>query len=209
MYKIRPALMRDVEEIAQIHVSCWTECYPFLPDGLHVLRGVDQRRQLWADRVGCNQGGIALVLEVGGRVSGFSYTMESNDTDLPEADAELHACYFRPEARRTTAGPQMMLEMIDHAEASGWSSVAVWAWLENPVRRTYAALGLLPVVKRLRVIEGFAAPEVGYLCSDLADLRGRLIRMINSLERRGGASRNSQFAPSRLRPIEIRSGKDQ
>ncbi|WP_321832290.1 GNAT family N-acetyltransferase [Thalassovita sp.] len=208
MYKIRPASMRDVEGIAQIHVNCWTECYPYLPKGLHKLRGVEHRRMHWRKRIADHNDGIVLALEIDGEVKGFSYTMRNNDPDMPLAEAELHACYFLPEARRSSAGPQMMIEMIDHAHKFGWESICVWAWVKNPVRRTYAALGLEPLVHRERVIGKFSAKEVGYLCLDLGKLSEKLEANAILIERRGGASRSLQFRPARLRPIEIRNGID-
>ncbi|MBR9651892.1 GNAT family N-acetyltransferase [Thalassovita aquimarina] len=199
--------MQDVEAIASVHVACWAECYPFLPLGLHEKRGILERAEQWRRRIVDPGLSCTYVLEDAGRIVGFSHVMDNRDTDIA-AQAELHACYFLPEYRRLPAGPQMMLRLLDHVDTIGWTSFCLWAWLQNPVRRTYGALGLHPEVRRDRVIEGYSAPEIGYVCNDIPAVRRRLERNVIQLERRGGASRNQRYCSDRLRPIALRNGID-
>ncbi|SPJ27649.1 GNAT family N-acetyltransferase [Falsiruegeria mediterranea] len=209
MYNIRPAAIQDVDSIARIHVACWGECYPYLPLGLHEMRGLGYRQQQWGAELSTGGVGGTLVLLDGDRVVGFSHVQPNNDRDIPEADIELHACYFLPEYRRSLAGPQMLQRMVGMVLSQGWLSCCLWAWSKNPVRRTYGALGFKPVVRRDRTIGDFCAPEVGYLCQDLPVLNERLSKSLNRLSRRDVQTRNQQYSKDRFRPIALRSGKGQ
>ncbi len=207
MYSIRQAVMQDASTIADIHHSCWQECYPYLPKGLHDLRDREVRFNQWLKRLEGSGDFQTNVLEVSGAVAGFAHVKANDDDAIPEADAELHACYFRPHLRRSSAGPAMMKQMLLWTREQGMTACSVWAWRQNPIRRTYGALGLEIACKRDRQIAGFRAPEVGYLCRDIPSLIQTLEKMISQLDARGGQARSRQFAPSRLSPIEIRDGK--
>ncbi len=207
MYNIRKADVQDIPLIAKIHVECWTECYPYLPAGLHALRDYSSRLSLWEERVQRRSEGQTFVLETCSVVRGFGHVMQNDDVAIREAPMELHACYFVPEVRRGPAGPEMMLTMIDWVIDQGDTAFCVWAWERNPIRRTYGALGLEPVIRRKRQIEGFTAPEVGYLCSDLTAIRKKLFAMIEQLSERGGQARSQQYDPTRLRLMLKHSDK--
>lgn len=194
MYKIRKAFPQDVDDIAKIHVECWRECYPFLPEKLHQIRSVSVRSQQWCERLsGVEPEGVTRVLLDEGHVVGFGHAMPNGDPDLPDIDYELHACYFLPQYRRLSSGPQMMLEMIDASLSLGAKSFCVWAWRDNPIRLTYSSLGLQPRIRRDRNIEGYCAPEVGYVSKDIDLTRKKLNTMIISLKRRRASSGNQQF----------------
>lgn len=207
MYNIRNAIMQDASSISAIHHQCWKECYPYLPQGLHDLRGKDFRMRQWATTLGSSGKHATFVLEAARGILGFSHVKENTDPGIPEAHAELHACYFDLSIRRSSAGPSMMRHMLQWVVENEMKNCSVWAWEKNPVRRTYGALGLEIVCKRNRVIEGFSAPEVGYLCRDIPALTKKLDSMITQLDARGGRERSRQFEPSRLSPTEIRGGK--
>lgn len=207
MYNIRKATKQDASTIAAIHHRCWKECYPYLPKELHALRGVDVRMRQWENTLGSSGKHGTFVLEIDCRVLGFAHVKENADPAIPDAQAELHACYFDPCVRRSSAGPAMMRQMLRWAIENDMKSCSIWAWEKNPVRRTYGALGLEIICRRNRVIEGFAAPEVGYLCRDATALTKKLDLMITQVDARGGQERSQQFEPSRLSPTEIRDGK--
>lgn len=207
MYKIRSAFIQDVDSIARIHVSCWGECYPYLPVGLHEMRGLEYRQRQWAAELSTSGASGTLVLLDGDVVVGFSHVKRNTDKDIPEADIELHACYFLPEYRRSFAGPQMLQRMVGTVISQNWSSCCLWAWSKNPVRRTYGALGFKPVVRRDRMIGEFSAPEVGYLCQDLPALNERLSKNLSRLSQRDVQTRNQQYSTDRFRPIALRSGR--
>ena len=206
MYRIRNATLQDARAISEVHVQCWRECYPFLPDGLHQARSVQVRFDQWVARLRGDAAHYTLVLEDAGRVVGFGCAVPSRDEDLPDADWELHACYFLPEYRRMAAGPEMMRKLIEGAEEQGARSVCVWVWEDNPLRITYGQLGLRPEVRRNRELCGYEIPEIGYLCKDLKRLSAKLEVMSSALARRGGASQSLQFDQARLRPIDLRNG---
>jgi GNAT superfamily N-acetyltransferase len=205
MYNIRPASIRDVDEIARIHVSCWTECYPYLPCEMHRIRGVEYRRNQWETKLSNPGDHMTWVLCDASGLAGFSHIQRNTDLDIPLGGVELHACYFLPRLRRSLAGPSMMQEMLRYARYEGHTGCSIWAWEANPLRRTYSALGFLPLARRMRTIGGTKAPEVGYYCGDLDRLEERLVRSIKSLGQRDVQTRNLQYSPDRFHPIALRS----
>ncbi|WP_404932673.1 GNAT family N-acetyltransferase [Phaeobacter gallaeciensis] len=205
MYNIRPASIHHVDGIARVHVACWTECYPYLPSEMHRIRGIDYRRKQWQTKLSSPGMHMTWILSDASGIAGFSHIQLNMDPDLPVGGVELHACYFLPRLRRGLAGPNMMQEMLQYARSEGHASCSIWAWDSNPLRRTYNALGFLPLVRRMRVIGGAMAPEVGYHCDDLDRLERRLVRSIKSLGQRDVQTRNLQYSPDRFRPTALRS----
>ena len=201
MYSIEVARPQNVLEIAKVHVECWGECYTFLPDGLHAARTVGVRVKQWRERIERPDGSQTLTLRDHGTVVGFSHIAINGDADMAGICAELHACYLLPKYRGTRAGPEIMLRMLKHAEQMGWTSFSVWAWRKNPIRRTYAALGLEKCIERDREICGFRVPEVGYIHRDIPGIKGILQRNITLLKKRDDGMRN----PRRLTTHRLRS----
>ncbi|UWQ29897.1 GNAT family N-acetyltransferase [Leisingera sp. M523] len=197
MYSIRFACADDAAGIAKVHVQCWEECYPFLPQGLRRARNLSVRVEQWKHRLAQPAEGLTWVLEDEGRIVGFAHLAPNSDPEIPEAAADLHACYFLPEYRGSTAGPEMMAEMLRASLTLGWKTFCIWAWRENPIRITYRALGLLPVVRRSRELCGFSAPEVGYFHPDASAMIRKLENMAIQIERRGGETRSSRRFASR------------
>ncbi|UWR40229.1 GNAT family N-acetyltransferase [Phaeobacter inhibens] len=200
MYSIRIARAVDAEEIARVHVQCWEECYPFLPAEIRQARNLDSRLSLWMRRLGCKDIARTWVLEDAGCIVGFAHLVPNTDPEIPAADAELHACYFLPEYRGTTAGPKMMSVMLRYALSNGWGTFCIWAWRDNPIRITYRALGLTPVVRRDRELCGYSAPEVGYYHADATAMIEKLDNMVTQIELRGDGRRSLRRFAVRHRP---------
>lgn len=190
MYSVEVAHPESVWEIAKVHVDCWRECYTFLPEGLHAARAIEVRARQWQDRIENPNGSLTLNLLDRGIVVGFAHIAKNGDADMVGICAELHACYLVPQYRGTRAGPEMMLRMLDHAQEMSWESFSVWAWKKNPIRRTYAALGLKKVIEREREICGYRAPEVGYVHRDIHEIKEVLKRSITSLQKRDDGTRS-------------------
>lgn len=207
MYNIRVANWQDATAIASVHVACWRECYVYLPRGLVERRNFEARLVQWEERLLYTGQTLTLVLEQAGRVVGFGHVKRNDDSGMKQAQAELHACYFLPEMRGGSAGPAMMLRMVEWVAEQGFSTCGVWAWKQNPIRRTYAALGLEIVSRRDRVIDEFEAKEVGYLCRDLGKLMVKLRRMIIQTEARALRVKNQRSCRDRLIRILSHSGR--
>ncbi|EBA18374.1 acetyltransferase, putative [Roseobacter sp. SK209-2-6] len=192
MYIIELAKPRDAHCIAKIHVSCWQECYSFLPRGLHEARNEAVRSNQWTSRLNHQVESKTLVLRDAGIIAGFAHITKNGDKDMPGIAAELHACYLLPGYRGTLAGPQMMLEMLNCAKDEGWDSFSVWAWKRNPIRRTYEALGLKRKIMRDREICGYFVPEVGYCQTDISETEGKLLKNLTHQKRRAYEKRSRQ-----------------
>lgn len=211
MYDIRRATLDDAQEIAKIHVECWEECYSYLPGRMVKQRNYRFRLDQWLKTLGREVNGreTTLVLTERGFVVGFAHAKVNVDPDMPQAKSEFHACYFRQEFRRTAAGPMMLAALIRWSLAEQLTPFCVWTWKQNPIRCTYRALGLTPLVHRERTIGESRAWEVGFIADDVERCALRVDRMISRVAYRAGAS-ESQLLPRRQTyPTVLRADKDQ
>lgn len=202
MYSMVIATSQHVSAIATIHHQCWTECYQFLPPEIHEARGPEFRKSQWQALLSePSPDHFTIALLHGGQVVGFGHVKCNTDPDIPEAKAELHACYFLPAHRRQHIGPEMLLKLIRTSENRGWDTFCVWAWKQNPIGRTYGALGMQRRISRDRVIDKQAAPEIGYFCGQVDLLKAKLQRMATRLASRDAPPRNQRYSPNRRRLI--------
>lgn len=209
MYSIREAQPYDVDRISQIHVSCWRECYPFMPIAVHRARGIDARRAQWQAQIAASdKNSWTLVLECDGVVVGFSHTCPNRDVDLPNPDYELHACYFETAHRGTDAGAMMLREMVDRIDQADGKSFLVWVFAKNPMRITYRAAGLQPMIRRDRMVAGYAIPEIGLGCLSVPAFLQKLDRYLAMRSRQTNDAFGSRPRfPDRFDRIGARIGK--
>mgnify|MGYP000008414173 CR=1 FL=1 len=198
MIAIRFAKKDDVSKVSEIHAFCWRETYSFMPEAVLRSRNQEFRRLQWLNWFESRSRDEALfVLEADDDIVGFCFCCPNRD-DAITGSGEMHAAYVLPKYRGREVGPLMMLTMLDFMEAHGLTPPALWAFKNNPIRLWYAQLGWRSEVKRDRVIENVAIPEVGYVCDDCRTLRARLTRLIS---RYGGETALKQTQP-RFRTLQ-------
>lgn len=105
MIEMRSANLEDASDIARIHVSCWRDVYPFMPEEVHTARGYEMRLKQWTELLSNpNPNTQILVVDDEGTTIGFTMVKENEDPAIPEARGELHAAYFLPEYRGMPSG---------------------------------------------------------------------------------------------------------
>ena len=116
---IRAAVVSDVDDIAEIHVTCWREVYSFMPQSVHELRGPRYRRDQWQRWFRERPEGEALfVLESGRRVVGFAVAKPNTDPAI-DVPGEFHACYIISDYRGGESGPLSMMALAQFLKRLG------------------------------------------------------------------------------------------
>jgi ribosomal protein S18 acetylase RimI-like enzyme len=145
---IRAARMKDIPEIAAVHVRSWQAAYRgLLPqaylDGLDPSQRIGQwERSLsaadWSD-------GGTLVADAGGRLPGFVSYGPARDDDADSRRAgEIYAIYLVPAAWDEGIGRQLMAAALDRLGEAGFDQVTLWVLDSNArARRFYEAGGWL------------------------------------------------------------------
>lgn len=179
--QLRNSKTADIDKIAEIHVSCWRECYnSFMPNQVLESRNFSYRQDQWRSWFS-HQPDNELLLSVvneAGEVVGFTIAKPNHDKAI-DARGELHAAYVLKAYRGGVTGPQIMLSLIRFLKRAGNWPACVWAWRENPMRRVYTGLGWKPVIERERDIAGVKIPEIGYISPPYEVLVPRLEKMKN------------------------------
>lgn len=172
MIKMRSAHLDDAAAIAQIHVSCWRDVYPFMPEEVHAARGYEFRLEQWIRTLKeQNPNQQILVIEDDNEIIGFTMVKENDDPAIADARGELHAAYFLPQYRGHAIGIHALNRMIHFLWSRDLWPVCLWAFRDNPVREKYEKAGWTPVVHRDRDVAGTLIPEVGYtLSNEMAEI---------------------------------------
>ncbi len=172
MIDMKTARLEDAEAIARIHVSCWRDVYPFMPEDVHAARGFDYRLRQWTELLSTSDPNRQiLIINDDGTTIGFTMVKENDDPAIPEARGELHAAYFLPQYRGHAIGIHALNRMIHFLWSRDLWPVCLWAFRDNPVREKYEKAGWTPVVHRERDVAGFMIPEVGYtLANEMAEV---------------------------------------
>ncbi|HYD98019.1 MAG TPA: hypothetical protein VEH84_01430, partial [Alphaproteobacteria bacterium] len=169
---VRPATAADLPDVVDIHVGCWVEVYtPFMPESALASRGRDFRQAQW-EAWFQSPAGALFVLELDGRVEGFTHIVENEDTEVPAA-VDFKATYIRPAGRGGIACPLLLHHATAWAAGRGLESAVLWAFRDNGTRVLHTRVGWEPAINRDRPIAGYPIPEIGYLHGSTSALRQR------------------------------------
>jgi GNAT superfamily N-acetyltransferase len=143
---IRPALMEDVPQIANVHVRSWQGAYQGLLSDAY-LDSLDpaQRVGVWTQRLSetdWSYGGT-LVAEAGGNLLGFASYGPARDGDAdPKRVGEILAIYILPAAWGKGTGKQLMGAALGRLIEAGFGQPTLWVLDSNArARRFYEAGG--------------------------------------------------------------------
>ncbi len=147
--EIRPAVVEDAAQIAEVHVRSWQGAYRgLIPqdylDGLDPARWAEWRtrkiRQVdWA-RGGC------LVAAAATGLVGFADFGPTRDADQDSAlIGEVMAIYVAPDAWGAGCGRELMTTALGHLAHAGYRQVTLWVLDTNArARRFYELAGFEP-----------------------------------------------------------------
>jgi L-amino acid N-acyltransferase YncA len=123
---VRPAELRDVDSIADIHVRAWEHYYTgILPDEVIKERTPEVRRRSWREKLSnLPPGEIVLVAEVDGDVVGFVGGVPSwYDDQDPKRVINLNVIYLDPERQGKGVGAALYDAFARRAVEMGYEEV--------------------------------------------------------------------------------------
>lgn len=136
--RIREALPRDAEAIADIHVRSWQTAYrgqltdDYL-DSLSVEERLEQHRRA-LEAPGEHR---TWVAEERGRVVGFAVTGPSQDADADERTGELYALYLDPERFGRGIGKRLLERAVEDLRDRGFRTATLWVLGSNEAGRRF------------------------------------------------------------------------
>jgi ribosomal protein S18 acetylase RimI-like enzyme len=166
--QIRPAVVEDAAQIADVHVRSWQGAYRGLmpQDYLDALDPA-QRAEMWArvtSRVGGTRSGV-LVAEDEAVVRAFvSFGPTRDEGEDPDRIAEISAIYAAPGAWGTGCGRDLMSAALEALAAAAYQQVTLWVLDGNArARRFYEAAGFsFDGAEQVDERDGFALNELRY-----------------------------------------------
>ncbi len=145
--RIREAVPKDAEAIANVHVRAWQDAYrgqltdEYL-DALTVEDRLEQhRRTLEQPRPDWR----TWVADEGGRIVGFAVTGSSEDADADARTAEVYAIYLEPDRVGTGLGRRLFEHALSDVRDRGFAVATLWVLETNErARRFYELAGWKP-----------------------------------------------------------------
>ncbi|GAB2178302.1 N-acetyltransferase family protein [Dongia sp. agr-C8] len=177
-YLIRPAVLDDALEIAEIHYLGWKSAYAGVVDEKQIeAKQPEQRLDYWKHKM---QDGQNLVLvgqqEPDGPILGFIYggpVLDHTITrkipgqpKLSDFDCEINIVHIRHAVQGKGLGRALIAAIAHHWQVGGRRAPMLWAFRDNDYRKLYDKLG--GTVFAEGVDEG--APDVAYGWRDLNQL---------------------------------------
>jgi GNAT superfamily N-acetyltransferase len=141
--RVRAALPGDARAVALVHVASWRAAYRgLLPDDYLAGLSVEGRQRQWAGILTRPSPGHVDVVELGGRIVGFTHVGPSGDADAPPATAELYTIYLHPDMWGRGHGRALMEAALDRLSRNGYGTVTLWMLSTNDrARRFYLRQG--------------------------------------------------------------------
>ena len=130
---IRPATLKDVQQIAEIHVASWQAAYPgLLPQKLLDNLSAEPRANWWRQAIAQN-GRIKILVatDEADNIQGFAAYSPSRDDDATEDTAEIQAIYLAPTAWGKGYGRVLMNRALEDIQAQGFTEVTLWVLKGN------------------------------------------------------------------------------
>lgn len=166
--QIRPAVVEDAAQIADVHVRSWQGAYRGLMPQDY-LDGLDpvQRAEMWVritSRVDGTRSGV-LVAEDGGVVRAFvSFGPTRDEGEDRDRTAEISAIYAAPGAWGTGCGRGLMSAALETLATAGYQQATLWVLDGNArARRFYEVAGFhSDGAEQVDQRDGFALNELRY-----------------------------------------------
>ncbi|MBD2460209.1 GNAT family N-acetyltransferase [Oscillatoria sp. FACHB-1407] len=172
---IRPATPDDIAAIARVHVDAWRTTYRgIVPDRYLEEMSYKKSEARWQQwfTITANFHHIVVALNASDEVIGFA-NGGAERTKHPTFGGELYAIYILQAYQRQGYGRGLVGAIATQLEQSGFSSMLVWALINNPACRFYEQLGGQPIKQQSINIGGKDLVEVAYGWADIKLLINR------------------------------------
>ncbi len=177
-FMIRPAVLDDALEIAEIHYLGWKSAYAGVVDDAQIeAKRPDRRLDYWKHKMADGQNLVLVGMqEEDGPILGFIYGGPVLEHDITRAipgapkledfDCEINIVHCRHAVQGKGLGRALIATIAHHWQVGGKKALMLWAFRNNDYRRLYDKLG--GQVFAMGMDEG--APDVAYGWRDLETL---------------------------------------
>ena len=168
---IRPHRRTDSDRIAEIIAAGWKQSYSHFMPAEFLLPRIDPDRRKaeiaeWLDDDFGKEGPEALfVADDAGEVLGFIH-MELGDKGELGATGIVNLLYVDPRAQKRGIGRQLMAAGVDWLLATAPGPLVLSAFIDNPSRHAYAAMGGAEAKRIVSTISGEQIESALYFWAD-------------------------------------------
>ncbi|MGD1879036.1 MAG: GNAT family N-acetyltransferase [Kiloniellaceae bacterium] len=165
---LRPALPRDADAIARVHVETWQSAYAGLVPADYLARmSVARSSPQWHRTAAkAEKGNDLLVAEVEEEVIGFVSFGPNRIADLPYS-GEVYALYVGIDWQGQGLGRRLLATALEALAKEGHRGAMVWVLAANPARFFYEAMGGERAGDRMETFAGTDLEELAYGWPDL------------------------------------------
>lgn len=140
---IRPAIVKDADGIAYVHVTAWQDTYQgLMPDSVLKTLSVERRARQWEETLqdDSNPYHSTLVAEINNHIVGFANYGRERTGDL-EYKGELFAIYVLKKFQGRGIGLALVQSVASGLLALKLASMLVWVLSNNAYQKFYERLG--------------------------------------------------------------------
>ena len=170
---IRKAELKDVQEIARVHVDAWTTTYSgvlpsaYIEKQTYAKRCDRWKKMLEASKVKTDR--FIYIAEFEGEIIGFvdgGVARSANHL----YKGEIYALYILQAYQRKGLGRNLTRTIASQLSQSGLDSILVWVLADNPACQFYQSLGGREVERKLINFDGSKLQEIAYGWQDMQSL---------------------------------------
>lgn len=165
---VRPALPRDADAIARVHVETWQSTYAGLVPSDYLARmSVAKSSPQWHRAAAkAEKGNDLLVAEIDEEVVGFVSFGPSRAEKMPYG-GEVYALYIAVDWQGQGLGRRLLITAMEALAKEGHAGAVVWVLAANPSRFFYQAMGGQQAGERQEAFAGTELEELAYAWPDL------------------------------------------
>jgi ribosomal protein S18 acetylase RimI-like enzyme len=163
VFVLRPALPRDADDIARVHVETWQSTYAGLVPSdylarMNVARAAPQWHRAAAQ---AERGNDLMVAEADRQVVGFVSFGPTRTPQLPYS-GEVYALYVAIDWQGQGLGRRLLATALEALAKEGHRGAMLWVLAANPSRFFYEAMGGERAGERLERFAGTELEELAY-----------------------------------------------
>ncbi|MCQ0987834.1 GNAT family N-acetyltransferase [Jiella marina] len=160
--EIRFADPKDASALASVHESAWRGAYSGIIPHRCLNGMIERRHSSWWTRA-VNSGAGILVVDYGGEIVGYA-TMGRNRTNALAVRGEIYELYLKPAYQGVGFGRRLFNASQRLLKERGFSSVAVWALVDNAMAtQFYEGMGGVAVADGEECFDGKKLRKVAYV----------------------------------------------
>jgi ribosomal protein S18 acetylase RimI-like enzyme len=165
---LRPALPRDADAIARVHVETWQNTYAGLVPSDYLARmSVARSSPQWHRAAAkAEKGNDLMVAEIDEQVVAFVSFGPNRVPELPFG-GEVYALYVGVDWQGQGLGRRLLTTALEALAKEKYQGALVWVLAANPSRFFYEAMGGQRAGERFEAFAGTELEEIAYGWPDL------------------------------------------